>query len=46
MISPASGILLIADPFFKGSHFKRTVVFYMRAHKKKVVLEFVVEQAI
>ncbi|MBC7688285.1 MAG: YqgE/AlgH family protein [Aquabacterium sp.] len=27
MISPASGILLIADPFLKDPHFMRTVVF-------------------
>jgi putative transcriptional regulator len=27
MISPESGILLIADPFLKDPHFKRTVVF-------------------
>jgi putative transcriptional regulator len=27
MISPGTGILLIADPFLKDPHFKRTVVF-------------------
>ena len=34
MISPATGILLIADPFLKDPHFMRTVVFICEHHNE------------
>jgi len=43
MISPASGILLIADPFLKDPHFKRTVVFICE-HQKEGSFGFVLNK--